>query len=60
MLALCPFLKKYLEVINKAYPEVELIEGTHEAPITNEQFREKVYCAFSLNKKMSDIILRNI
>jgi predicted metal-binding protein len=60
MVALCPFLKKYSEVINKAYPEIELIEGTHEANITNEYFREKVNCAFRLKKNMSDIILRKI
>ena len=29
MTALCPFLKKYQSVINKVYPELEIILGTH-------------------------------
>jgi predicted metal-binding protein len=31
MTALCPFLKKYQSVINKVYPELEVVLGTHVA-----------------------------
>ncbi|MBU3952927.1 MAG: CGGC domain-containing protein [Proteobacteria bacterium] len=36
--ALCPFAKKYEEVIQKAYPALEIILGTH-APKDKKQFR---------------------
>ena len=31
MTALCPFLKKYQSVINKVYPKLEVVLGTHVA-----------------------------
>ncbi|MBO8167893.1 MAG: CGGC domain-containing protein [Thermoanaerobacteraceae bacterium] len=60
MVALCPFLKKYTDVIKKAYPNIELVEGTHEAHISHDEFREKVVCAFKSNKKMPDVILGRV
>lgn len=60
MMALCPFRKKYAEIIKKHYPEINLVEGTHEAHITYKEFQDKVRCAFAENKSMSDIILKKI
>jgi predicted metal-binding protein len=39
--ALCPFVKKYSQVIEVAYPELEVILGTHR-PIDNAEFRRGV------------------
>ena len=41
MTALCPFLKKYQAVIAKAYPELEIVLGTH-IPKDKDQFRNDV------------------
>ena len=41
MTALCPFLKKYQKVIREAYPQLEIIAGTH-IPKDNKQFRQGV------------------
>lgn len=60
MVALCPFLKKYTEVISRAYPKIQLVEGTHASRYSHAQYREKVACAFKENKKMADIILDKI
>ena len=57
MAALCPFIKKYTEAIKKKYPEINLIEGTHEAHISHGEFRERVACAFETGRDMADIIL---
>jgi len=32
MTALCPFKKRYIEAINEAHPEIEIVQGTHVAP----------------------------
>lgn len=60
MVAFCPFLNKYSNVIKAEYPELQLIEGTHEAHISNEEFRERLVCAFKSNKSMPDLILGKI
>ena len=39
--ALCPFLKKYLAVIAKAYPDLEIVPGTH-LPKDKKLFRQDV------------------
>jgi len=41
MTALCPFLKKYQAVISRAYPDLEIISGTH-VPKDKQQFRNSV------------------
>jgi len=41
MTALCPFLKKYQAVIAKAYPDLDLVQGTH-VPKDKAQFRTDV------------------
>jgi predicted metal-binding protein len=56
MVALCPFLNKYIEIIGKAYPDIKLIKGTHEEHYTYEQFRENVKSAFDKKLKMNDLI----
>ena len=30
MTVICPFIKKYVQLIKKAYPEIKLVMGTHE------------------------------
>ena len=40
--ALCPFKMKYKSLIEKHFPNVEVILGTHEAHINHEQFRNEV------------------
>lgn len=41
MTALCPFLKPYQEVIQEAYPHLEIILGTHQ-PIDKKEFQRGV------------------
>lgn len=60
MTAFCPFLKTYSRTIKQKYPDIELINGTHEMHISNEEFRDKVSCALKENKKMPDVILGKI
>ncbi len=60
MTALCPFLKKYQSVIAKAYPDLQIVLGTH-IPKDKEQFREDVkelLCpTVSEIQDMNDIIM---
>ncbi|MCK5505851.1 MAG: CGGC domain-containing protein [Thermodesulfovibrionia bacterium] len=39
---LCPFKSKYVSLLEKNFPDIEIVVGTHEARATPEQFREKV------------------
>ena len=59
MTALCPFLKKYQAVIAKAYPEQEIVLGTH-IPKDKSQFQKDVkelLCPTDSNvQDMNDII----
>lgn len=58
LMALCPFQKKYTEALKSAYPEINIVTGTHEEHITPEQFRSKVQNVFCQPaKNMVDIIL---
>ena len=41
MTVLCPFLKKYEEVIRAAYPDLDIVWGTHK-PADNRQFQQTV------------------
>jgi len=41
MTALCPFLKKYKKVIQEAYPNLEMVLGTHR-PKDKQEFRAGV------------------
>jgi len=60
MVALCPFLNKYIEIISKEYPNIRLIKGTHVSNLSFEQFREYVNIACKNNLNMNDIIKRKI
>lgn len=42
MLALCPFVKRYIKTIKTVYPELEVVLGTHEPHQTDNEFREQV------------------
>ncbi len=32
MMALCPFKKKYITLLEKQFPNIEIVQGTHDAP----------------------------
>ena len=59
MTALCPFLKKYQAVIAKAYPDLQVVLGTH-IPKDKKQFqadvRELLCPTVSEVQDMNDII----
>lgn len=59
MKALCPFREKYREALEKAFPDIRIVIGTHEEHITPEEFRERVKKVLAQPRKsMVDIILR--
>ena len=55
MVALCPFLNKYIEIISKTYPDIKLVKGTHVERFAHEQFRGHVKNAFEKNLTTNDI-----
>jgi predicted metal-binding protein len=58
MKALCPFRENYRESLEKAFPHIRIVIGTHEEHITPEEFRKRVKKAFARpGKSMVDIIL---
>jgi predicted metal-binding protein len=57
MTAFCPFIRSYAKVIGLKYPAIEIIEGTHEKHITDEEFRTRTRCALETNRTMPDVIL---
>lgn len=57
MLAFCPFVNKYIQVIQEHYPDVKIIKGTHREHVTQDAFRENLRTAFNRGKGMPDIIL---
>lgn len=57
MKALCPFLKKYQEAVQNAYPDVRVVIGTHQEHITPEEFRKRAGRLFRQDRKtMADLI----
>ena len=59
MVALCPFLNKYMEIIGSIYPDIKLVKGTHESDYSKDacaKFRKEVKTALDKNLKMNDII----
>jgi len=60
MVSLCPFLNKYIKVIESAYPDLKLVKGTHETNLTGQQFCKYVKTAFEHDLKMNDIITRRV
>jgi len=39
MITVCPFIKKYIAIIKKEFPDINLVLGTHEAHQSDETFR---------------------
>jgi predicted metal-binding protein len=55
--ALCPFMKKYMDIIKKAYPDIEIVEGTHK-PLEKSVFRNDVRALLcSSRRDMTDYVL---
>ncbi len=55
---LCPFRIKYKDALEKAFPNIKIVSGTHQEHITAEEFRERVKKLFCQPRKtMIDIIL---
>src|SRR5512140_433413 len=40
--ALCPFREQYRNALEKAFPDIKIVVGTHEEHITPEEFRGRV------------------
>ena len=58
MKALCPFKRQYQKDLKAAYPEIEIIIGTHEEHLTPEEYRQRVKKLFCQERKnMTDLIL---
>ena len=59
MTVICPFIKKYVQLIKKAYPEIKLVMGTHQ-PTEKERFtsgvKELLCQTLAAPKTMSDMI----
>ncbi len=56
--SLCPFKESYKKALEKAFPNIKIIIGTHEEHIAPEEFRERVkklFCQTQLT--MTDVIL---
>lgn len=44
---LCPFKDEYKTLLEKNFPDIKVVVGTHEVPITQDQFRgeiKKLFC----------------
>ena len=56
--ALCPFEEKYKDSIEKSFPNIRIIIGTHEEHISPDEFRRRVKKLFRQPRRtMVDIIL---
>jgi len=59
MTALCPFIDKYAKVVEKAYPAMPIVMGTHK-PLDKSEFRRAVkelLCpAVSVPQTMNDVV----
>lgn len=56
MTVVCPFLSKYVEVIQRNFPDIELVMGTH-TPHDAGKFKESVKtCLLAERKNANDII----
>lgn len=55
--ALCPFMKKYIEIIKREYPDLDIVEGTHK-PLEKGVFGtavKELICA--RRRDMTDYVL---
>jgi predicted metal-binding protein len=56
--ALCPFKEKYQKTLEKEFPKITIVVGTHQEHITDQEFRDRVQKLFCQPRKtMVDIIL---
>lgn len=44
---LCPFREKYREALEKAYPDIRIVLGTHQENISHEEFGDRVKGLFN-------------
>jgi predicted metal-binding protein len=51
MSTLCPFARKYINVIKAKFPSLDVIEGTHEPHQTDDQFRREVAAMLKERRK---------
>jgi predicted ATP-binding protein involved in virulence len=55
---LCPFKEKYKDALEKAFPNIKIVIGTHQEHVTPEEYRERVKKLFCQPRKtMIDVIL---
>jgi predicted metal-binding protein len=61
--AVCPFVKKYTEVIQRAYPDLEIVQGTHQ-PMDKTHFQQglkELLCqTLAHMQTMNDMIQGNL
>ena len=63
MTALCPFIKKYETVIQKKYPEVTIIHGTHtpkDKSVFQKEVKELLCPTVSIHQDMNDVIQKKL
>jgi predicted metal-binding protein len=57
--ALCPFRETYKQALEKEFPNIRIVIGTHQEHVTPEEFRERVKKLFCQPRKtMVDVILK--
>lgn len=58
MKALCPFKNMYKQALEKTFPGLKIVIGTHEEHVTPEEYRQRVKKLFGQEcKTMVDVIL---
>ena len=61
--AVCPFVKKYIEIIKEAYPDLEIVMGTHQ-PMDKTHFQQglkELLCqTLSQPQTMNDMVRGNL
>ncbi|NVN99499.1 MAG: CGGC domain-containing protein [Geobacteraceae bacterium] len=56
--ALCPFTERYVKDIERNFPHLTIVRGTHQEHLTADEFRDRVGCLFNQPRKnMVDMIL---
>jgi len=56
--ALCPFKEQYKKALNQAFPDINIVIGTHQEHVTPDEFKGRVKRLFCQPRKtMIDVIL---
>ena len=56
--ALCPFKEQYKKALNQAFPDINIVIGTHQEHVTPDEFKGRVKRLFCQPRKtMIDMIL---